>query len=240
MIRSNNGINGLQVCIAAAVSLSLPSLSVHSSLSPVLTAKQESLSVCQAPGRMSSPFETSRETTYVLDKGDTAWKTFYGVDARVDTASYVEGRSSTKLEVLEGFTWGLIASIDTSNNIGPLNTSDIECLTCWIKSCKPMDSDVLQLRLMDNTGSTLSLNIDIPENVPNGHDWKRVNAVFHIDPIMENEIDTVSVFAAKDPGSITIWLDIIEAGITSELPKAKNSRLNELVLNHNEGIITAG
>ena len=234
-------MNGLQICIAAAVSVALPSLSVHSLLSPVTSAKQEMLSVCRAPDRvLSSQFETSTGNTCILDKGNTVWKASNGVKTGLDSTSYVEGHSSTKLEVQEGFTWGPIASIDISNNIGTLNTSDIKCLTFWIKSSKPVDSDVFQLRLMDNTDSTSSLDIDIPENALNGRDWNRVNAVFPIGSNTENEIDTVSLFAAKHPGNVTIWLDIIETGISSGLPKAKNSRLKELVLNHNEGIITAG
>lgn len=240
MLCSKNGINGLQICIAAAVSIALPSLSANTSPSPVPTAKQEILSVCRAPQMALLPLEPVRNNTCVLDKGETAWKPFNGVDAQVDTASYVEGRSSTKLEVQDRFKQGPIAGIDTFYNTGTINSSDIECLTFWIRSSKPMDGDVLQLRLIDNTGGTASLNIDIPGNNLDGRDWKKVSAVLSGAFTINNDIDALVLYAARDPGNVTIWLDIIEARISSETQKATKSRLNELVLNHDEGILTAG
>jgi hypothetical protein len=240
MISSNNGIYGLQICIATAVAMTLPSLSAHTPLSPSTAVKQEMLSVCRAPQRALLPFETFKDNMRVIDKGDTAWKPFNGVDAGVDMTSYVEGRSSTKLDIKDGFSEGPIAGINTINNTEGINSSDIACLTFWAKSSKQVGGDVLQLRLIDSTGGTTSLNIDIPENVLDGRDWKKASVVISGTSTIGNNIDTLVLYASRDPGNVTIWLDIIEARISSEMPGTTKSRLNELVLDHDEGILTAG
>ena len=234
MICSNRSINGLQICIAAAVSIGLPSLS------PVPTAEQEVLSACRAHQRSLLSLETLRDDTCVLDKGDTAWNPSNGVKIQVDTSSYVEGQSSTKFEVQAEFAGGSIAGIDTLNNTEATNVSDIECLTFWIKSSKQVDSDTLQLRLMDDTSVTSSLDIDIPEYFLDVGHWKKVSVVIPVDSNIGSYFDSVVLYALKDPGNLTIWLDIIEARTSSESQQANNPRLNELVLNYNEGTLTAG
>jgi len=240
MLSNYKSVCGLQICMVAVVSMAVPSIFVHTVLSSALPTKPEILSVCRAPQRALLPFETGKGNICQLDNGDTAWKAFANVNAGADITSYVEGVASTKLEVKDEFTTGLIASINIVDNTRATNLNDIECITFWIKSSEELNDDVLQFRLIADNGGPESVNIDIPGNILGGHDWKKVSATLSGTYDVDNNIGVLALYATKDPGNVTIWLDIVEARITFRSQKAAKSCLNELVFNNKEGIVIAG
>ena len=239
MLSTNNSISGLQICMVVVVSMAVPSIFALTVLLPAPSAKQEVLSVCRAPQRAFLPLAKGQDDTCKLDNGDTAWETSTNVHAGVDTASYVEGVASTKLEVQDQFTTGRIARINTIDNTRALNFSDIECITFWIKSSEELDDDILQLQLFDTSSGTASVHIDIPGNSLNGQDWQRVSAIIPDAYAVDNNIEAIAIYATKDPGNVTIWLDVIEARIAFESQNFTKSFLNELVLNNDAEVILA-
>lgn len=240
MLINNNGVSGLQICLVAAASMAVPSIFVHTVLSTALPAKPEVLSVCRAPQRALLPFGNCNDGLRELDNSDTSWKASPFVDAGVDTTSHVEGAASNKLKIQDEFTTGRIAGRNFADNAGVPDLSDVGCITFWIKSNTDLDDDILQLRLIDDNSDIASVNIDIPGNVLDGQNWKKVSAILSGNDSADYSPGTVALYAIRDPGAVTIWLDIIEGRKPFERQESTKSCLNELVFNHNERIVIAG
>ncbi len=151
------------------------------------------------------------DSPYQLDGCEDVWTVpSNNVKVSKDTASYVEGMASTNLIVAGGIS-GLIGYYNITNSTGTLDLSNFNSVTFWIKSDTKLDNGTLQLRLSesdDGTGNTE--NLAIPASALDGANWQKVTVNLSGTTVNYNAVKSVALYAASDPGAVSIWLDIIE------------------------------
>ena len=167
---------------------------------------------------------------YELDDCEDIWTApSENVKVTRDTASYVEGTASTNLTVTGGIS-GVIGYYDITSNTGTLDLSDCSSVTFWIKSDTNLGDGVLQLRFSesdDGTGTTE--NLAIPASAFKGTNWQKVTVNLPGITANYNAVKSVALYAASDPGAVSIWLDIIETQPILSTSNQMKARTDELV-----------
>jgi hypothetical protein len=166
------------------------------------------------------PVDDNRVERLVLNNADGPWTASPHVAARPDASHYVEGSASARFLIEEGFETGVVAY------------DDIRCpakgeyISFWIRSSAQLEDGVLQLRLGDD-GFDSGVGLAIPGAVLDAC-WHRAAIDLTGFDIEYSTARSIALYAAKDPGEVTVWLDIMEVPAGNALPPSAD-RLRELV-----------
>ena len=210
MLINESGISGQQIAVILIASMAIPAIFTHTALSAGLLSIQKSQeAICSVPQEAPNSLKLSSSVVaggiYQLDNADDAWIASPYVTAKPDSSSYVEGSASAYLKIGDDFTTGAIAYHDITGDTGTLDLSDCNSVSFWIKSSANLDDGVLQLRLSESdygTGTTESLAI--PSIVLDGSSWQKATVSLSGTTINYDAVRSVALYAASDPGAVTI------------------------------------
>lgn len=242
MLNNENGIIGLQICLIVIASVAVPPVLAYSVFTPMQSNIQKTrTSICQAPQRALLPLDTGVDVSLELCKAENAWTAFTDVKATSDEKRYVEGESSIRLEVDDSFKSGPIAcGRATADRVSP-EPSGTRSVSLWIKSDTDIADDILQFRLTgksNNSGETGYITVPIRVTAAEG--WKRIEAYSGGSYLFQEGVETATLYAEKDPGAVTIWLDILEIQLPGKANGNYGSYLNELVYSRDTEELIAG
>ena len=167
-----------------------------------------------------------------LDDCEDSWNAGINENTARDFTSYVEGTASANFAVAEGFASGLVGYKDIMSDTSTLDLSDYSSVTFWIKSSVNIGDGVLQLRLggsTDEMGNTAIL--DIPGSALNGKNWQKVTLNLSDTATDYDAVRSLVLYAVSDPGTVNIWLDIIESRSVLSTGNPVKTRAGELVFN---------
>jgi hypothetical protein len=232
MLNNESGISGWQIAVVLIASMAIPAVFTHTTLYAGLPSTQKNQeAVCSVPQEAPNPRNcVVASGIYELNDADDAWIASPYVTAKPDSTSYVEGSASANFKIGDDFTTGAIACHDITGDTGTLDLSDCNRVTFWIKSSANLDNGVLQLRLSEGdyaTGTTESLAI--PGSVLDGSSWQKATVSLSGTTINYDAVRSVALYAATDPGAVTIWLDIIETPPALSTSNPVKPYMNELV-----------
>lgn len=234
MISHESGISGLQIAVILIASVAIPAVFTHTALSAGLLSIQKSKeAICSAPQEVPNSLKFSSSIAasgiYKLDNAEDVWIASPYVTAKPDSTSYVEGSASANLKIGDDFTTGAVAYHDITGDTGTLDLSDCNTLTFWIKSSANLGDGVLQLRLSESDyGTGTTENLAIPGIVLDGSSWQKATVSLSGTTINYDAVRSVALYAASDPGAVTIWLDIIETPPALSTSNPVKPYMNEL------------
>lgn len=163
----------------------------------------------------------SGAVTANIDLCETAWTASANVTATAATTSPKEGSKYASLAIASAFTTGLVAY----KAFSATDFSGYQQVSFWIQANAVLAASVLQIKLCsDNAGVTAVNTINIP--AINGlSQW----TAFTVDTggTLGNSIQSVALYAASDPGTVTVLLDNILACKASS--SADSLTLNSLI-----------
>ena len=147
---------------------------------------------------------TSAVTADISDCS-TAWTAATNVTASTDTSNRKEGAQSVSLACAAAFGTGRIGHFAT----GTLNLSAYQQVSFWIRvSGANQPANGLELRLCSDTGGVTAVNtIQLPA-LTSGFWWR---VTVNTGGNLGSAIASVALYAAVDPGTVTILLDNIIA-----------------------------
>ena len=242
MLNNENGIIGLQICLTIIASIAVPPVLAYSIFTPTQSNIQKTRTItCQAPQRGLLPLDTGDRVSLGLCQAEKEWTAFPDVRVISDGKRYVEGESSIRLEVDDSFKSGPIAcGRAAADRVSP-EPSGTRSVSLWIKSDIDIADDILQFRLTgksNNSGETGYITVPIRVTAAEG--WKRIEAVSGGSYLFQEGVETATLYAEKDPGTVTIWLDIIEGQSSREANGKYHSYLKELVYNRSREVLVGG
>jgi len=235
MLSNESGISGLQIAVILIASMAMPAVFTHTALSAGLLSIQKSQeAVCSVPQEAPNSLKLSGSVVaggiYELNDADDAWIASPYVTAKPDLTSYVDGSASAYLKIGDDFTTGAVAYHDITGDTGTLDLSDCNSVTFWIKSSANLDDGVLQLRLSESDyGTGTTENLAIPGIVLDGSSWQKATLSLSGTTINYDAVRSVALYAATDPGAVTIWLDIIETPLALSTSNPVKPYMSELV-----------
>jgi hypothetical protein len=136
---------------------------------------------------------------------EAGWTASANVTATLSTTTYREGSNSSNLVIASGFTTGLAAYVALG---GTIDFSAYQQISFHIRVNSNISAGALQIKLCsDAAGATPVNSVDIPA-VTSG-----VWVPFTVDTAgaLGASIQSVALYAASDPGSVTVNLDNILA-----------------------------
>jgi hypothetical protein len=235
MLINESGITGLQMAVILIASIAMPAIFTHTALSAGLFPTQKSQkAIFTAPQEEPSSLKLNGGVVagglYEINDADDAWAAFPYVTAKPDSTSYVEGSASAKLKISDDFTTGAVAYHDITSGTGTLDLSDCNRVTFWIKSSANLDDGILQLRFSESDyGTGTTENLAIPGIFLDGSSWQKATVSLSGTTINYDAVRSVALYAASDPGAVTIWLDIIETPAALSTSNPVKPYINELV-----------
>jgi hypothetical protein len=171
-----------------------------------IMASKPPTSVGNATWTNSSNIVTlSASCTQMIDNCDSSWTQSANVTHTSDTTNHREGSSARSLAIASGFTTGKIAYRAT----GSLNLSGYQQVSLWIRVSAAVSENVLQVVLCSDTTGDVAVNtINIPA-IPSTAKWHAVTV--DTSGALGSDIQSVALYAASDPGAVTVLLDCILA-----------------------------
>jgi hypothetical protein len=156
--------------------------------------------------------------THTVDNADAAWTASANVTATVSTATYRQGSGSASLAIASGFTTGIVAYRSLGSTV---DFSGYQQLSFLVRASASVAANVLSLRLCSDTaGSTVVNTVNLPALAAN--DWNKV--VVDTGSALGSAIQSVSLSAASDPGTVTVFLDNIVACKAASSPDSLTHR----------------
>jgi hypothetical protein len=143
--------------------------------------------------------------TQTIDNCEGTWTASTNVTFSSSTTSYRQGTNSVQLAIAAAFTTGLAGYGALSN----LNLSAYQQIALWIKPSIAVAANVLQIKLCsDAAGATALDTLNIPA-LSNSGEWYPI--VINKGSALSSGINSIALYAASDPGTITVNLDNIIA-----------------------------
>jgi hypothetical protein len=153
---------------------------------------------------MSRTVTLTSAVTAVIEDCEDAWTASANVTDSSSTTNK-EGTNSRSFAIAAGFTTGKIAY----EGIGTINFSAYQQVSFWIRANAAVAAGVLTLNLCSDTIGAVSVNsIAIPA-IPGTNTWQQVTV--DTGGALGVSIQSVSLNAASDPGTVTILIDNIIA-----------------------------
>jgi hypothetical protein len=206
----------LQMAAAFIVSMVLTAICAQTMLAAGLFSIQPSqetvcFSMKEAPSSFVSGDSAGTCGYYELNDADDVWTASPYVTAKLDSTSYVEGAASANLKIEDDFTTGVVAYHDITSGPGAPDLSEGANITFWVKSSANLGDGILQLGLSESyCGTGPSESFAIPGTVLDGRSWQKAMVSLSGTAIDYDAVKSVVLYADSDPGTVTIWLDIIE------------------------------
>ena len=152
--------------------------------------------------------------TKTVDNCETAWTAATNVTATASTTTFRQGTASASLVIATAFTTGLVAYRTLGSTV---DFSSYQQLSFLIRPTATVAANVLSLRLCSDTaGVTVVNSVNIPALVSG--EWHKV--IVDTGAALGSAIQSVSLSAASDPGSVTVFLDNI---LACKAPSAADS-----------------
>lgn len=140
-----------------------------------------------------------------IDDCETAWTASASVTATASTSTYREGTKSANLVIAGAFTTGLAAYKTLAS---ATDFSGYQQISLLVRCSVGVAANVLQLKLCSDTAGVTAVNtINLPA-ITGGY-WTPV--VVDTAGALGSSIQSVALYAASDPGSVTVNLDNIVA-----------------------------
>src|SRR3990167_2599676 len=163
-----------------------------------------SLGMTAAWTNLSKTVTLNSALTATVELCETAWTASTNVTATASTICK-EGTKSASLAIASGFTSGLA----TYKTITTIDLSGYKQVSFSIRANAAVAASVLQLKLCSDTaGATPVDTINIPA-VPGTGRWQVVTV--DLGTALGSAIQSVALYAASDPGTVTVLLDDIIA-----------------------------
>jgi hypothetical protein len=140
-----------------------------------------------------------------VDDCELAWTASANVTATADATLFLEGTKSAKFVIAAGFTTGLIAykAVTTADYSGYTK------LTFWVHATAAVAVSTLSVRLCSDAVGAVSVNtFPIPAIVATNR-W--IPIAVSLGSALSASISSVAIYADLDPGSVTVYLDNIQA-----------------------------
>lgn len=156
--------------------------------------------------------------TQTVDNGESVWTASANVTATVSATTYRQGAGSASLAIASAFTTGLVAYRSLGSTV---DFSGYQQLSMLVRSSAAVAANVLSLRLCSDTaGATVVNTVNLPA-LASG-EWNKV--VIDTGAALGSAIQSVSLSAASDPGTVTIFLDNIQACKAASSPDSITHR----------------
>src|SRR3990167_671626 len=163
-----------------------------------------SLGMTAAWTNLSKTVTLNSALTATVELCETAWTASANVTAEASSICK-EGTESASLAIASGFTTGLAAY----KTITTIDLSGYKQVSFWIRANAAIAASVLQLKLCSDTaGATPVDTINIPA-VPGTNVWQVVTV--DLGAALGSAIQSVALYAASDPGTVTVLIDDIIA-----------------------------
>src|SRR5574340_307588 len=161
-----------------------------------------------------------------IDTCEVAWTAAANVTATASTSTYREGTASANLVVAAAFTTGLIAykALGASTDF-----SAYQQISFLLRTSGALAANVLQLALCSDTAGATAVNtVNIPAVAANT--WLAITV--DTAAALGAAIQSVALYAASDPGSVTINLDNI---IACKAASAADALTHQSLISKNTG-----
>ena len=234
--RNKEGITRLKTAVVLAVVVVMAVVSAYVALSVVLFSMQKSqeatyASLQEARGMLRLTGGLVAGNVCQLDDADGVWAANNNVTVAKDTTTYVQGEASTNLAIADAFAAGVVGYQAVAGGGNALDLSDCGSVTFWVKSSTSQGDDVLQLVLSENNDGTGTVEkLTIPGSALDGVNWQKVTLSLSGTATNYDAVKSVALVAVADPGTVAIWLDIVEAQPVFSTSNPMNARTEKLVL----------
>jgi hypothetical protein len=142
--------------------------------------------------------------TSTVDNCEGTWTASTNVTFSSSTTAYRQGTKSVQLAIASGFTTGLAGYGALSN----IDLSAYQQIALWVKASIAVAANVLQIKLCsDGAGVTALDTLNIPALTAGN--W--IPVVIDKGSALSSGINSIALYAASDPGTITVNLDNIIA-----------------------------
>jgi hypothetical protein len=163
----------------------------------------------------------SGAVTANVDLCETAWTASTNVTATASASTFKEGTKCASLAIASGFTTGLCAY----HAMSATDFSGYQQLSFWVQVNTAVAANVLQIKLCsDNAGVTAVNTINIPA-LNSATQWTAITV--DTAGALGASIQSVALYAASDPGTVTVLFDNILACKASS--SADSLTLNSLI-----------
>lgn len=139
-----------------------------------------------------------------IDQCESSWTAATNVTPSTTTANK-EGTNAVSLAVAAAFTTGRIAH----KTIASTDFSGYQQVSFWIKPSASVAAGVLEIRLCSDTGGTTAVDTLALPALPDSFRFYAIT--LNKGSALGSAIQSVALYAASDPGTITIVLDNIIA-----------------------------
>ena len=155
----------------------------------------------------SGTITLSSALTANIDVCDAAWTASANVTATANAANRKQGTACCRLAIAAAFTTGKVAF-----HLVPGGTTDFSAyqqVSFWIKANAALASGIFELRLCsDATGDTTVNTVAVPA-IPSPTCY--IPVTVNLGGALGSSIQSVSLFALVDPGTVTVDIDNILA-----------------------------
>lgn len=154
----------------------------------------------------------------IIDSADIAWTGSTNVTTTANNTIFIRGTHSSKNVIASAFTTGVISSHNFSSL--DLSGSNLTNLSFWIYSPSGLLSDVIRLRISNqNTGGTGGIFADYTIPSIKTNTWTHCSILLSsfiasssaYTPASMTAALSIALVAHTDPGSITVYIDDIQA-----------------------------
>lgn len=158
----------------------------------------------------SSALILASALTQTIERCENAWTPSANVTATAVSSPKIEGANAGSLAIAAAFTTGLIAYRD----ISPIDISPKTHICFWIRPTSDIAANTLAILLDDTSGCVSPVEtINIP-HILKANIWNPV-LVPIATPANCTAIVSVGLSANSDPGTVTLYVDNIEACTTT-------------------------